>query len=204
MTADREMAARLNAGPGPSPAQLEALQARLLSEAGQEGLIDVAFRTIDTPVGPLLLAATPIGLARVAYQSEDFEVVLDRLADRISPRILQAPGRLDAAARQLEEYFAGHRKRFDLPLDLNLASGFRRQVLAYLPDISYGRTASYREVAAAVDHPRAVRAVGTACATNPLPLVLPCHRVIRSDGLIGAYLAGPVIKQQLLEMEEAA
>jgi methylated-DNA-[protein]-cysteine S-methyltransferase len=188
----------------PTVERLNTLHARLVAGADAAGLLAVAYRTIDTAIGTLLLAATPVGLARIAYQSEGFEQVLGRLADRISPRILEAPARLDPAARQLEEYFAGRRRRFDLALDLALASGFRRLVLSYLPGISYGRTASYGEVAAAVEHPRAVRAVGTACATNPLPLVIPCHRVIRSDGLIGAYLDGPSTKRRLLEMEATA
>ncbi len=127
--------------------------------------------------------------------------MLCHLAGKISPRILRAPRRLDEAARQLEEYFAGRRTEFDLPLDLRLSAGFRRSVLTYLPAIGYGETASYQSVAAAVHNPKAVRAVGTACATNPLPVVIPCHRVIRSDGQLGAYLGGPEIKHQLLDME---
>ena len=130
--------------------------------------------------------------------------MLERLATRVSPRVLEAPRRLDEVSRQLGEYFAGRRHRFDLPLDLSLSSGFGRGVLSYLPTIDYGRTASYRSVAAAVNNPKAVRAVGTACATNPLPLVIPCHRVIRADGAIGAYLGGPEVKRQLLDMEAAA
>lgn len=210
MTADLDMTGlpglpRLpDDGAPPTADLLGALHSRLVAAAGEAGLLDVAYRTIDTPVGTLLLAATPTGLARVAYRVEGFETVLTALADRLSPRILEAPGRLDPAARQLEEYFAGRRRHFDLPLDLSLAAGFRRRVLAYLPGIGYGRTASYRDVAVAVDHPRAVRAVGTACARNPLPLFIPCHRVIRSDGIIGAYLGGPDIKRRLLEMEAAA
>ena len=180
---------------------LASLHARLAARAEEEGLLDVAYRTLDTPVGTLLLAATPTGLVRVAYEREGLDAVLGRRADKVSSRILHAPGRLDEAARQLEEYFARHRTRFDLPLDLSLSSGFRRSVLSYLPAIGYGQTASYQSVAAAVHNPKAVRAVGTACATNPLPLVIPCHRVIRTDGQLGAYLGGPEIKHQLLDME---
>ena len=205
MTADLDMTALLeSASPRPDAARMSRLEARLVARADAAGLLDVAYRTVDTLVGTLLLAATPAGLARVAYAGEGFDSVLARLADRISPRILEAPRRLDRAARQIEEYLAGRRRRFDLDLDLTLAGGFRRQVLTYLPGISYGRTASYGEVAAAVEHPRAVRAVGTACATNPLPLVIPCHRVIRSDGMIGAYLGGSSLKRQLLQMEATA
>jgi methylated-DNA-[protein]-cysteine S-methyltransferase len=187
-----------------SPADLNALHSRLVSGAHEAGLLDVAYRTIDTPVGPLLLAATPEGLVRVAYHQEGFEAVLMNLATKVSPRILEAPGRLDRAARELEEYFARRRQSFDLPVDLRLSSGFRRRVLGYLPNIDYGQTASYQNVAAAVDNPKAVRAVGSACATNPLPLIIPCHRVVRSDGNPGSYLGGPATKRQLLEMESAA
>jgi methylated-DNA-[protein]-cysteine S-methyltransferase len=185
-------------------ADLAALHARLVEGAETAGLLDLAYRTMDTPVGTLLLAATPVGLVRVAYQQEGINTVLTDLAARISPRILEAPRRLDDAACQMEEYFAGRRHRFDLPLDLRLSSGFRRQVLAYLPRIAYGQTSSYQTVAAAVDNPKAVRAVGSACATNPLPVVIPCHRVIRSDGRPGSYLGGPDTKARLLEMEAAA
>jgi methylated-DNA-[protein]-cysteine S-methyltransferase len=188
----------------PTDTDLAALHASLTTRAEAAGLLDVAYRTLDTPVGTLLLAATPIGLVRVAYECEGLRTVLEGLATRLSPRILNAPRRLDDTARQLEEYFAGRRHRFDLPLDLSLSSGFRRSVLTYLPDIAYGQTASYQAVAAAVNNPKAVRAVGTACATNPLPLVIPCHRVIRSDGLVGTYLGGAETKRQLLNLEAAA
>ena len=188
----------------PTDDDLAALHARLTARAEASGLLDVAYRTLDTPVGTLLLAATPAGLVRIAYEREGLDAVLESLAARVSPRILEAPGRLDDAARQLDEYFAGRRHRFDLPLDLSLSAGFRRTVLAYLPGIGYGRTASYQAVAAAVDNPGAVRAVGTACARNPLPLVIPCHRVIRSDGHVGAYLGGPETKRRLLNLEAAA
>ncbi|HEX4863009.1 MAG TPA: methylated-DNA--[protein]-cysteine S-methyltransferase [Acidimicrobiales bacterium] len=187
--------------PPPAEEELATLYARLVAKAEDEGLVDVAYRTIDTPVGTLLLAATPSGLARVAYEREGLDAVLRSLAGKISPRVLRAPRRLDEAARQLEDYFFGRRTAFDLPLDLSLPAGFRRSVLAYLPAIRYGETASYQSVAAAVHNPKAVRAVGTACATNPLPVVIPCHRVIRSDGQLGAYLGGPEIKHKLLELE---
>jgi methylated-DNA-[protein]-cysteine S-methyltransferase len=188
-------------GPPPGEEQLATLYARLIAEAEDEGLLDVAYRTVDTPVGTLLLAATSSGLVRVAYEREGLDAVLRSLAGRVSPRVLRAPRRLDTAARQLEEYFARRRTTFDLPLDLRLAAGFRRAVLTYLPAISYGETASYQSVAAAVHNPKAVRAVGTACSTNPLPVVIPCHRVIRSDGQLGAYLGGTEIKHLLLDME---
>jgi methylated-DNA-[protein]-cysteine S-methyltransferase len=188
-------------GAPPTEDDLASLYVRLAACADEEGLLDVAYRTLDTPVGMLLLAATPTGLVRVAYEREGLDTVLDRLADKISPRILYAPMRLDDAARQLEEYFARRRTRFDVPIDLRLSGGFRRSVLSYLPTIAYGHTASYRSVAAAVHNPKAVRAVGSACATNPLPLVIPCHRVVRSGGQLGGYVGGPEIKHRLLELE---
>ena len=188
-------------GPPPGEEELATLYARLVARAEHEGLLDLAYRILDTPVGALLLAATPAGLVRVAYEREGLDAVLQSLSGRISPRILRAPQRLDEVARQLEEYFSGRRTTFDLPLDLSLSAGFRRSVLAYLPAIGYGATASYQSVAAAVHNPKAVRAVGTACATNPLPVVIPCHRVIRADGQLGAYLGGPEIKHQLLDLE---
>ncbi len=180
---------------------LSALRARLAAAAANDAILDVAYRTIDTPVGPLLLAATPTGLVRVAYHREDFDAVLATLAHRISPRVLQAPARLDPAAVELDEYFTGRRRSFDLPIDLQLAAGFRRRVLTALSDVGYGRTVSYAHLADEAGSPGAARAVGTACATNPLPVVIPCHRVVRSDGTPGGYLGGPAVKSLLLAHE---
>jgi len=193
----------LAALPHPDAATLDRLHARLVDAAAADDTLDIAYRMLDTPLGPLLLAATPAGLLRVAYESEDHDTVLTSLAERVSPRVLQAPGRLDDVAREIEDYFAGRRPTFDLPLDLQLAHGFRREVLTHLRDIAYGATASYSAVAAAAGRPTAVRAVGTACAVNPLPIVIPCHRVVRSDGSIGAYLGGVAAKQTLLALEAA-
>ena len=179
------------------------LHDRLVARAARDGVLDVAYRTLDTSVGRLLLAATGRGLVRVAFDCEDHERALATIAAEISPRILRAPGRLDAAAREIDEYLSGARRRFDLKLDLSLSRGFRREVLRRLRRIAYGRTASYAAVAEAAGSPRAVRAVGTACATNPLPLVVPCHRVVRSDGTIGQYAGGASVKERLLAMESA-
>ncbi len=198
-----EVLGLLTALPAIAEAELAALHDRLADSAEDEGVLDVAYRTLDTPVGTLLLAATRSGLVRVAFGTEDHDQVLETLATRVSPRILKAPRRLDAAAREIDEYFAGQRRGFDLPLDYSLSAGFRRKVLAHLPGIGYGHTASYAAVAAAVGSPRAVRAVGTACATNPLPVVVPCHRVVRSDGYLGGYRGGPAAKRLLLELEAA-
>jgi methylated-DNA-[protein]-cysteine S-methyltransferase len=180
------------------------LHARLVREAEQAGLLDVAYRTLDSPVGTLLLATTPQGLVRVAYEREDHAAALERLAREISPRVLHAPGRLDAAAKEIDEYFAGRRTSFDLALDFSLSHGFRRLVLSRLADITYGHTESYAQVAKAAGNPKAVRAVGTACATNPLPIVVPCHRVVRSDGSLGQYVGGADMKKVLLTLEAAA
>jgi methylated-DNA-[protein]-cysteine S-methyltransferase len=186
------------------PDVLARLHRRLGEAAEREGLLDVAYRIFDSPVGPLLLAATPRGLVRVAYDTEDHDRVLETLAGRLSPRVLRAPKRLDAAARELEEYFGGQRRAFDLPLDLSLSTGFRLLVQQNLPSIGYGQTRSYRQVAELVGNPKAARAVGTACATNPLPVVVPCHRVLPSDGTPGRYVGGTAAKVTLLNLEAAA
>jgi len=183
---------------------VDRLRGRLAAAAEAEGILDVAYRTVDTPVGPLLLAATEQGLVRVAYPNQGHDAVLQALADRISPRVLHAPARLDPVVRQLDDYFAGRRRRFDVPLDWRLSTGFRSTVLHHLAsDVDYGRTASYGALAALAGNPRAVRAVGTACATNPLPVVVPCHRVVRSDGAIGNYAGGVEAKRTLLDLEAA-
>jgi methylated-DNA-[protein]-cysteine S-methyltransferase len=179
------------------------LHARLALAADDAGILDVAYRTIDTPVGTLLLAATATGLVRVAYARENHDLVLEQLANRVSPRVLRAPARLDPAVREIEEYFAGRRSLFDLPLDFQLSHGFRRSILAHLREIGYGKTASYAAIAAAAGNPKAVRAAATACATNPLPVVVPCHRVVRSDGTIGKYVGGVEAKKALLTLEAA-
>jgi methylated-DNA-[protein]-cysteine S-methyltransferase len=179
------------------------LHERLGYQAEREGLLDVAYRIIDSPFGSLLLAATPAGLVRVAFDREGHDAVLARLATVVSPRILQAPVRLDAAARQLGEYFAGRRRQFELPVDLQLAHGFRRSVLDHLRAIPYGATESYATVAMASGNPKAIRAAASACSHNPVPVVIPCHRVVRSDGTIGDYLGGRGAKRSLLAMETA-
>ncbi|BBX03026.1 cysteine methyltransferase [Mycolicibacterium moriokaense] len=180
---------------------LSRLHARLEQAAEDDQILDVAYRTIDTPVGALLLAATTVGVVRVAYDIEDHDAVLTRLADAVSPRVLRSPRRLESVARQIDEYFAKRRTTFDVPIDLRLAKGFRRSVVEHLRDIGYGHRESYATVAAAIGHPRAVRAVGTACAHNPVPVVVPCHRVVRSDGSAGQYVGGVLAKSALLELE---
>ena len=189
--------------PAVDPEATHRLHQRLVEAAHTASLLDIAYRTLDTPVGTLLLAATPKGLVRVAYASQGHDLVLEGLARDVSPRILRAPARLDRVAREIEEYFAGRRTSFDVPLDLRLSRGFRRTVLARLREIGYGETSSYAEVARAAGSPRAVRAVGGACAANPLPVVVPCHRVVRSDGALGGYVGGLDAKRALLALEFA-
>lgn len=183
---------------------LTSLHARLAAAAERDDALDVAYRTVDSPVGPLLIAATPVGLVRVAFDSEGNDAVLQSLSDRISSRVLNAPARLDAVAHQLDEYFSGRRQHFDVPLDWQLSKGFRRTVLEHLAvDIGYGTTASYGMLARLSGSPKAVRAVGTTCTTNPIPVVVPCHRVVRSDGTMGQYRGGPAAKRTLLNLESA-
>ena len=163
-----------------------------------------AWRTVDSPVGRLLLVATPAGLVRVAFEGEGHDVVLDTLTGTVARDVVEDAAALDPVAVQLDEYFAGRRRAFDLPLDRRLSRGFRGTVHAVLDGIPYGRTESYAGVARSAGNPGAVRAVGTACATNPLPVVVPCHRVVRSDGTWGRYLGGVEAKTALLRLEGAA
>lgn len=188
----------------PTEEALAGLHERLESRSDADGILDVAYTTTDTPIGRLLLAATDAGLVRIAFEREGFDAVLETLAGRLSPRLLRAPQRLDEAVRELDEYFSGRRTGFDLSLDHALSAGFRQRVQRYLPRIAYGRTATYKEIAELVGNPRAVRAVGTACATNPLPVVVPCHRVLRTDGGLGGYIGGEDAKTALLALEQAA
>ena len=185
-----------------APERLRALHRRLATAARRARLVDVAYRSLDSPLGKLLLAATEQGLVRVAFASEDPDAVLQSLADGIGPRVLEDPSRLDPVARALEAYFAGRRRRFELALDWRLARGFRRTVLRHLAvDVPYGQTATYAQLAKRAGNPGAVRAVGTTCALNPLPIVVPCHRIVRTDGGLGGYRGGVRNKQRLLRLE---
>lgn len=182
---------------------LAALHAALVDRASAEFSVDATYRVVDSPVGRLLLAATEEGVVRVAFEVEDHDRVIESLGAFVGSRILHGGDRLDPLARELDDYFAGRRHGFDITLDLRLARGFRLAVLRHLRDIPYGSTESYGEVAVASGSPRAVRAVGSACATNPLPIVVPCHRVVRSDGSLGGYLGGLQTKERLLQLERA-
>lgn len=173
------------------------------AKAQSQGLIDISYRLIDSPLGSLLLAASKKGIVRVAFASEGHDSTLQELATKISPRVLANKKPFDSVAKEIDEYFAGSREHFDAELDVQLAAGFRREVLDHLGEIPYGATRSYAGVAATTSSPKAVRAVGTACAKNPLPLLLPCHRVVRSDGSPGAYLGGAEAKMFLLTLERS-
>jgi len=176
---------------------------RLAERAAAEGLADVSYTAADSPFGSLLVAATRRGLVRLAFPEEEIDSVLERLARRVSPRIVQAPAPLDPVRRELEEYFAGRRRGFELPLDWSLIGPFGRKVLRVTSAIPYGGVLSYAEVAAEAGSPRGSRAAGNALGSNPIPIVIPCHRVLRSGGALGGYGGGVERKRWLLELEGA-
>ena len=175
--------------------------ARLAERAAAEGLADVSYAEVDSPLGTLIVASTQKGLVRVAFPEET--LVLERMAERLSPRIVAAPSRLDPVRRELEEYFAGSRRDFAVPLDWSLIAGFSRRVLRATAAIPYGALSSYGAVASAAGSPRGSRAAGNALGSNPIPIVIPCHRVLRTGGLLGGYAGGPERKRHLLELEGA-
>jgi methylated-DNA-[protein]-cysteine S-methyltransferase len=174
---------------------------KLKARAAEEGLLDVAYSRADSPFGPLLLATTKRGLVRIGLPNQDPDELLLDLAARVSPRVLEAPAALDEVQRELDLYFAGKIDHFDLPLDWRLSSGFRQRVLRAIDRIPYGQTRSYTEMARKAGNERAVRAAGSACGSNPIPLVVPCHRVLRTGGALGGYGGGLPMKQALLELE---
>ena len=181
---------------------VEAATAAFLKRADKEGLIDVAYAKVDTPMGPMMVAATDEGLVRVALTADD--PMVEELAAQISPRVMEVPGKLDAVRRQLDEYFDGKRTTFSLQIDWQLSRGFRQMVLKTLfSQVHFGEVVTYGELAERVGHPKASRAVGSAMATNPVPIVVPCHRVLRSGGSIGHYGGGVEMKRRLLTMEGA-
>lgn len=169
--------------------------------AARAGLLDVAYATLDSPVGELLLASTPRGLVRVSYLDGGLDAALSELAGRVSPRVLAAPRALDGPRRELDEYFAGARHTFDLPLDWQLTRGFGRRVLQATAAIPFGSVSSYGAVAAEAGSPRAYRAAGNALGHNPLPIVVPCHRILHSGGGLGGYTGGVERKRVLLGIE---
>jgi methylated-DNA-[protein]-cysteine S-methyltransferase len=176
---------------------------RLSARIAAEGLADVTYTPADSPFGPLLLAATSRGLVRVAFPEEDVDSVLEGLARRISPRIVESPVPLEPVQRELDEYFSGRRRSFELSLDWSLIGPFGRKVLRATAAIPYGGVLSYGEVAADAGSPRGSRAAGNALGSNPIPIVIPCHRVVRTGGAIGGYGGGPDRKRWLLELEGA-
>jgi methylated-DNA-[protein]-cysteine S-methyltransferase len=178
-------------------ASLEALRER----AAAEGLLDLAYASADSPFGTLLLARTPRGLVRLGLPGEDTEDLLADLAGKVSPRILEAPARLDQERRELDDYFAGRRHAFELPIDWQLSHGFLLRARHEIAAIPYGETRTYTDLAREAGNERAVRAAGSACSRNPIPLVVPCHRVLRSDGSLGGYAGGLEMKRRLLDLE---
>ena len=189
--------------PPPPAVDAAALGARFAARAAADGLAEVAFATLDTPVGRVVAAATRRGLARLAYEDANggVEAVLAHLAGRLSPRIVEAPARLEGARRQLVEYFAGRRERFELDVDLALAAPFARRILAATARVPFGQTRTYGEIAAAAGSPAASRAAGNALGANPVPIVVPCHRVLRAGGGLGGYTGGLERKERLLSLE---
>jgi len=191
------------------PGDVNRLAQATVERAGREGLIDVAYTTIDTPFGEMLVAQTDRGLIRVAFPhrkgtgTRDWEELLEEISEVVSPRILEAPARLDDARRQLDEYFEGRRRDFDLPLDWRLTHGFQGKAIKQIARIPYGRTLTYGQLAAKAGNPRAFRAAGTACGANPLPPIVPCHRVLPAGGGVGNYGGGPEMKKELLKLEGA-
>lgn len=184
------------------PGALGRLRVAVAARADAEGLLDVAWTTTDSPVGALLLAASPRGLLRIAYTAQEAsEAVLDRLAARISPRVLERPERLDEPRRQLEQYFSGARRAFELDCDPALIGPYARRVLGRTAQIPFGATLSYAEVAAEAGSPRGARAAGNALGSNPIPIVIPCHRVLRAGGTLGGYTGGLDRKRTLLALE---
>ena len=174
---------------------------RLAEAARVDGLLDVAFGTVDSPLGALTLAVTRRGLVRLAFPEDELADVLDELAREVSPRILESAKATQEARRELEEFFESRRTRFDLPLDRRLIRGFARDTLRATARIPFGRVKTYREIAVAVGSPGAARAVGNALAGNPIPIVIPCHRVVPAAGGVGNYGGGPQRKAALLELE---
>jgi len=201
----RDMERRLARAARADVSEASAHDTRALAEqAAHEQLLDVAYTTLDSPVGPVLVAATRRGLVRISFGALfDEESVLADLCARVSPRVIEAPSYFDAVRHELEEYFHGRRTRFDLPLDWSLTGGFGRRVLERTARIPYGEVSTYKEVAAAVGSPRGARAAGNALGANPIPIVVPCHRVLHSGGGLGGYGGGLERKEFLLKLEGA-
>jgi methylated-DNA-[protein]-cysteine S-methyltransferase len=194
----------LRAGPPTEAGSLDQALAEFRRRADREGLVEVAWTKIDTPVGGMLLASTDRGLVRVALSRAEEELFLEDLAGNVSPRVVEHPKKLDPVRRQFDEYFEGNRTAFDVEVDWQLSHGFRREVLeTLLSQVPFGHVVSYKDLAERAGHPKASRAVGTAMATNPVPIVVPCHRVLRTGGALGGYGGGLDMKLHLLRLEGA-
>jgi len=204
MTSKIESALREAADRLPDPPDPAGAVSALAERASAEGMLDVAYATVDSPLGPLMVAGTPRGLVRLSYsQFRDDEAVLSDLARRVSPRVLEAPARVDRVRRELDEYFEGRRTKFELPIDWTLTRGFTTEVLRATAAVGFGHTTTYSEVARTAGSPRAVRAAGNSLGSNPMPIVVPCHRVLRTGGGLGGYTGGLERKEFLLRLEGA-
>ena len=206
---DLERALKTTALP-PGDAGAQAASGRFLARAEEEGLLDVAYGSVDSPVGELLAAVTPRGLLRLSYDPSRNDAVLEQISERVSPRVLEDPARLDEVRRELDEYFEGRRRHFELPLDWSLTKGFVQKILRATARLDYGELATYKQMAEAAGSPRATRAAGNALGSNPIPIVVPCHRIVRTGGKVGGYggslgpyIGGPGIKERLLKLEGA-
>ncbi|HSZ06135.1 MAG TPA: methylated-DNA--[protein]-cysteine S-methyltransferase [Solirubrobacteraceae bacterium] len=201
-TLERALRGTAKAANGHTAAAASAAE-RLSARIASEGLADITYTPVDSPFGPLLAASTQRGLVRLAFPEEDVDSVLERLARRLSPRIVESPAPLEPMRRELDEYFSGARRNFELPLDWALIGPFGRRVLRVTSEIPYGGVLSYAEVAADAGSPRGSRAAGNALGSNPIPIVIPCHRVLRTGGALGGYGGGLDRKRWLLELEGA-
>lgn len=198
------------AGLPPGDAGADAAAGRFLARAEEEGLLDVAYCSVESPLGELLVAGTQRGLLRISYDPSRNDAVLEQISERVSPRVLEDPARLDDVRRELDEYFEGRRRRFDLKLDWSLTKGFVQKILRATARLDYGELATYKQMAEAAGSPRATRAAGNALGSNPIPIVVPCHRIVRTGGKVGGYggslgpyIGGPGIKERLLKLEGA-
>ena len=177
---------------------------RFRDAAAAEGLVDAAYDLVDSPIGPLLVGATSRGLCRISFDADrDPDAELEQLADRFGTRVLRVPGRLDAVRRQLDDYFGGQRRTFELEVDLTGVPAFQQQVLRELALVPYAETATYGGLAQRIGRPRAARAVGGALNRNPVPIVLPCHRIVGASGSLVGYGGGLERKRALLDLENA-
>ena len=181
----------------------QAAAVRFHDLAEDQGLIDVAYTVVSTPVGDLVVASTRRGLVRIGFPTEAPDAVIEELSTLLSPRVLEAPARLDEVRRELDEYFEGRRERFEVPIDMALTRGFTRKVLRATARIPFGSVSTYKDIARKAGNERAYRAAGNALGSNPIPIVVPCHRVLHADGGLGGYGGGLPVKQFLLELEKA-